>query len=444
MLIELRISNFGSIKDEVILSLVASSDRTKLNNVHNMDECDIELLKVCAIYGANASGKSHVCNAIGIIRALLVIFSLRDEGRRSLPYNPFKLDENLIVADTVIEVTFLFRGPGDDKKVRYQYGISYNQERINEEWLYSYPHKRPRLLFERQYDSESNSPDIKFGGYWPKKDARLVEKTRERAPFLAVASEFNHPVAKAVEEYFLEHVKLVSPNIAYGESDFTADMCHGSEEKCELVLQVLKFADTGITALSTDEMPLTETPLFRSIPKKLIDEIKKESGEPPAQVVWTTEHEVKTDSGEYKARFESSEESDGTQKLFAIAGPIIHALDNGLCLFADELSNRLHPLLALGIIKLFQNKELNRNGAQLVFTTHNLELLSPKGPLRRDQIWLTEKRSDGSTDLYSLWDMKIRKDEDWKKGYMAGRYGAIPYIDRLVDPEMMDKVESKE
>ena len=142
---------------------------------------------------------------------------------------------------------------------------------------------------------------------------------------------------------------------------------------------------------------------------------------------------VDTDQQPVNVSFEISEESDGTQKLFALASLLLHILQAGCCLLSDELDLHLHPHLTHSIIKLFHDTGQSGKGGQIIFTTHDVSLLERK-LFRRDQIWFTEKNEFGSTELYSAWDYKVRKDESLAKGYLAGRYGAVPYIEKLLDP----------
>jgi len=443
MLIEFSVENFLSFKDRVTLSLEASRDTELPRNViESAQGTDLRLLKSAAIYGANASGKSNLLKALRVM-AHFLSYAV-----------PFKLDANCLTRPSSFEIVFLFNG------VRYLYGFSTDASRVYEEWFYSYPKNHKRLLFERSRSVSSDisgnaftlleaseegytlpevpDDDFTFGMHWKGEAKRLAKMTRGNALFVSVASQFNHPLAKIVTNWFKETVKDIQPwPIGKSEEFFTVGSCHKNPEIKTRVLQLLKNADLGIVDLIINERPLEELIMFTRIPPKereeLLQLVRKDNKGKELQLEITTVHQITTPDNEvFQASFEMDEESEGTQKYFALAGPLIYVLSHGCCLLADELDVRLHPLLVRGIVDMFHDEEINTKNAQLIFATHNVDLLDQKS-LRRDQVWFTEKNDAGATELYSLWDYRVRKDESIGKGYLAGRYGAVPFIEKLLD-----------
>jgi AAA15 family ATPase/GTPase len=202
------------------------------------------------------------------------------------------------------------------------------------------------------------------------------------------------------------------------------------EENKNDVIQLIKKLDIGISGIEVGHIDITSD----SLPDAMSDEVKKlivESG--TKGVLVSTIHKKFDDNGQHLSNekfYLIEDESEGTQKVFALAGILIDTLKNGSVLIFDELDARLHPLLSMAIVQLFNSNETNPNNAQLIFMTHDTNLLSNK-IFRRDQIWFTEKNKYGATDLYSLAEYKVRNDASFETDYIKGKYGAIPYIGNL-------------
>lgn len=218
-----------------------------------------------------------------------------------------------------------------------------------------------------------------------------------------------------------------------GGMQYTLSKSMRDEELRKQIAQFVRTADFQIDDFSVQAIPLREKLVRSGAPKVVQDLIlSEEKGEDPQRLAGLTLHKGITRNGDPEdIYFELEEESAGTQEFFALAGPTLDVLSNGLTLIVDELGMRLHPLLMRALIALFHNRETNVNGAQLLFTTHDTTLLDEPGPFRRDQIWITEKNETGSSSIVSLWDYKSRKGENFMRGYLAGRYGGVPFVEGL-------------
>lgn len=404
MLIEFSVENYLSFKDRVTLSMVASGDTTLPENViKNAQGTKFNLLKTAAIYGANASGKSNIVKALSFFRNFVLTSSTQGQIGTPIDVIPFKLDQNYISKPSEFEVIFLVDG------VSYQYGFSVDSGQVYEEWLYSFPKSQRRMLFEREQKKGDEKASIKFGSHWKGEKEILMKMTRPNALFLSVATQFNNENVKNVFEWIYYKFYYYSDfDFAISPIYYTTDIVEQLNELKNEILQFLIKADLGITDF----------------------EIRKKTGEEinygGLYEVITFHQGINQAGQEIKVDLSLDDESEGTKKLFGLAGPIKYSLKYRHVFISDELDTHLHPLLTKWLIKLFQNE--NPNDAQLIFTTHDSNLLD-REMFRRDQIWFTEKDKAGATSLYSLWEMKdVRKEENYEKGYLMGRYGAIPFL----------------
>ncbi len=421
MIVEFRVKNFKSFKEEQTLSFVASGGKTTLpENCRKQGQ--LNLLTATAIYGPNASGKSNIIKALGIMRGI-VLDSADYKPGQDLPVVPFIFDEDSKNEPTLFEVVFVHEG------VRYQYGFTATSKRIVEEWLIAYPKNRAQTWFERP---SKDADEWKFSTYFKGEKAGLQEKTRENALFLSVGPQWNNEQLTTVYNWFKEHLRVVTTDFPW--APITEDLLLVAEEGSQeansfrkVVLALLKEADLGICDISVDTQDVDETklPEFSSddYRKKVLEKLKNN----PPRIVKMA-HENKETGQKYFLSFE--EESKGTQVFFKLIGPWLMALAHGITVVIDEIESSLHPLLTRELINMMQNPETNTKGAQLVFATHDTTLLDPE-LLRRDQIWFTEKDKAGVTNLYSMADYKVkaRKGEAMQKRYLFGRYGAIPVLE---------------
>jgi AAA15 family ATPase/GTPase len=425
MLIDFTIQNFRSIKEPVTLSLLAAdiSDHPD-NQFPSSREPDINLLKTAVIYGANASGKSNIINAFNAVQDFIVKSTDLKLGEKIKYYQPFKLEKGWDKKPAIFEIEFIA-----EDAVRYRYEIAYNHDEILKEHLLFYPKGQEANLFLREKDKP-----IKFGNnfYGP---AKTVEKhLLENNLFLSKAANNNNKLLKAVYLYFRNTLRLSHPMPALSIfTDFTTRECLKNESVInkDVISEFLKIADTGIEYMDIKKRMISEKefPFLDSMQKEVKKEIIEEMMHVPQ--MFHKVFEDKKESG--MTGFDLGDESDGTIKLYELAGEIFYVLKNGLVLIADELNSSLHPLMTQAIIKLFHQPETNPKNAQLIFATHDTTLLNPD-MLRRDQIWLTEKDQYGMTSLYSVSEFyyrSVQASTPFDKWYLSGRFGALPIIGRL-------------
>ncbi|MCK4658467.1 MAG: AAA family ATPase [Phycisphaerae bacterium] len=443
MLIEFSVENFLSFRERITLSMVrAASDRSSPENViESAQGTKLNLLRSVALYGPNASGKSNLLNALRFMNWFVCNSSRNGVADGKIGVVPFKLDEACLSKPSTFEIVFLQKG------VRYVYGFSVDSKLVREEWLSSYPRGQQRVLFNRGINDETGKPDYYFGPSWEGPKRQLTELTRPNALLISVGAQFNQKIAQAVHSWFSQCLRTVSWFPTMGsECAFTCEEAHEKPALRGEILQYWRMADPGIEDFVVEAVPLQENIAVSHLPdtvkRSLLEAISHAetlSCEVRAFKINAMHTGIDKRGKAGTIRFDFDEESDGTQKLFALAGPWRYVLEHGCVVVVDELDARLHPLLTRWLIQLFHRAETNPHGAQLIFATHDASLLErrPQGqPLfRRDQIWFTEKGARGGTSLYSLWDFckPPRKEENIRLGYLAGRYGAVPFTESPVE-----------
>ncbi|CAD6491341.1 MAG: AAA domain, putative AbiEii toxin, Type IV TA system [Candidatus Argoarchaeum ethanivorans] len=414
MLIEFNVQNFRSIKEEVTFSLVASADNSLDNNLIKTDLLRDNLLRSAVIYGANASGKSNVILAFNFLKIFVETAHTFQKGTK-INYFPFKLDKKCLSKPSKFKVVFI------KNNIKYVYGISHNSEKIIDEYLYYYPKDRRALIFER---SDTNNYRFTID----RKEQKFIsEKTLDNIPYLSNSTQLNYKKTSEAFDWFKDNLGIVGADHRR-LIEYTIQKLNEDKKMKKFILNALIEADLGINDLSAsiEVVPMDEIPIpIRERLKTMMPDIEGKL----EKIDIKTIHKVLNEVGdENYVEFDFGEESEGTKKLFSLIGLWIDSLNNGRVLIVDELDTKLHHLLNVFLIKLFNDPTQNKNNAQLIFTTHNTNLLN-LDLFRRDQIWFTEKNhSKGSTDLYSLIEFRPRKDKNIQKGYLAGRYGAIPFI----------------
>jgi len=417
MLVEFTVGNFLSFKDKKTLSLEATSITEHAeSNVIKTERYD--LLKGAVIYGANSGGKSNLIKAMSTMRRI-VLHSFESSSTKRLDITPFLLNTETEKSPSFFEVLFLINN------VRYRYGFEVDNTSIKAEWLFEAQKKSEKPLFIREGEA------IEVMRLFPEGE-NLEEKTRENALFLSVVDQFNGKTAKRIIKWFNDFVTI--SGLSHEDyKNITFSMLEDKKTKPS-ILGFYKDLDLGFDNVNIwYEEKRTDSP--KDIKNLFLPWMDKESFD-----IKITTHHQKYDENNMPTRtveFDMrSQESSGTNKLFNISGPIFEILDNGGVLVVDELDASLHPLLTLAVTKLFNSVEHNPKNAQLIFATHDTNLLH-YGDYRRDQIYFVEKDNYGASDLYSLVEYKedggksIRKDRSFEKDYIQGRYGAIPFIGNL-------------
>jgi len=405
MLIQFKVTNYGSIRDELVFSMAAGHEKNDdplLEKTFNPDApATNSLLKVAAIYGANASGKSHFVHALNDMRKI-IMHSARTQEGDELPYNPYKFCKESKNKETEFEVEFIHKG------IRYQYGFSHNKKRIIDEWLFAYPKGRAQKWIMRYVDDDGQT--IYERSDFLQGSKKLWESaTRENALLLSTAVQLNSESLKPVFDWFRYIFRIVGVK---GLSDsFSIEQLSENKYKKE-ILDFMKAADFSISDFVIEEADVPE-----EIKKKYDDD------EDVQFVDFKTVH--KSDDGDNE-QLDYLSESDGTRKIFQLSAPWIDTLEHGYVLVIDELNLHLHPALSSFLVKMFYSKA-NKNNAQLIFTTHESSLLA-EDLMRRDQIWFMERTTGKGSSLEPLSDFSARKNENIRRRYLDGRYGGVPVI----------------
>lgn len=423
MLWQFTVKNYKTFKDKATLSLVASNyDKKTLEaeNIYSDEVFNKRILKSAVVYGANASGKSTLVNAIAFMR----LFVLRSAGRQqgdSIEVDPFRLNVTTENEPSEFEVIFSF------DHILYRYGFEATQEEVISEWLYYKPKTKEVELFYRDGDQIDFHESLFSKG----KMVATQGLVRKNALLVSVSAQFNEEQAIAVINWF-RNLRVISNVREYFSQRFTINRTKTPADK-QKIITLLKDADFGIQDIEIEMMNEDNVPSHYppSLRNKLIAEIKEGNMERVNDILLSHRKYGRDNEFVHNVPFSlDKDESSGTQKYFNLLGPILDVLENGQVLIVDELDAQLHPNLLCRIISLFHSTEMNHNNAQLIFNTHDTNLLD-SGLFRRDQIWFTDKDKYGAAKLYSLADFsseEVRKNEAFEKNYIKGKYGAVPYF----------------
>jgi AAA15 family ATPase/GTPase len=419
VLIQFRVQNHRSLRDEQTLSLVAASKDSD-SYLLQLPGVEEDLLPAIAIYGANASGKTNVLLALAFMRNAVAHSHRLWEPEAGVPQEPFALSVSKN-ENSSYEVDAYISG------TRYRYGFAISSERVEKEWLHAWPNGRKQMWFERE------GTTFDFGRMFQGENETIRGLTRENSLFLSAGAQNNHPSLLPIFRWFRELTFEVRRARPFGTRPYgMGSMVQGRvfEELFsrqtslfpdddplfndrEAIVRLLQAADTGIVDVRVDRAP---------------DESRGRGG----RVTLFFQH--KTSEPE-SAWLPLDVESAGTVALLDLAIRLVPTLRTGGILCVDEIESSLHPMLAGALLRLFCSKETNANGAQLIFTTHDTNLLGSvlgSEALRRDQIWFTEKDKSGASHLYPLTDFHPRREENLERGYLQGRYGAVPFLGDLV------------
>jgi AAA15 family ATPase/GTPase len=415
MLLQFTVNNYRSIKDTVIFSMKTASKDEKNSFIIR----DYELLQSAVVYGANASGKSNLLKAMATMRNIILNQTKVSQSTDRLPYEPFKLNSETEDASSSFEIVFFY------ENIKYRYGFEADAGAVYAEWLFSDEKGKESKLFYRDVDEGFYVNPTRF-----REGKGLEKKTLPNQLFLWKCDSENGVISQKILRWFLQF-NMIDGLENTGYIDYTKQQLKNEDFKNDIV-SLVRIADLGIKDISTDEIEASKELLEKiPLPQSLKDELLQQ--ERLMQIDTKTVHQKfdKFNNPVSVVSFElNQEESVGTQKFFAMSAPILDTLKNGKVLMIDELDASLHPMLTIHLVKMFHNKRINTKNAQLIFATHDTNLLY--GDLfRRDQVWFTEKDRYGATDIYSLIEYKknpTRKESNKEKNYLQGRYGAIPYL----------------
>tara|TARA_R110000868_G_scaffold411200_1_gene702235 strand:+ start:1043 stop:2284 length:1242 start_codon:yes stop_codon:yes gene_type:complete len=411
MILNIRLKNYRSYKDEVIYTLEASSSKAKEFNYCESE--DFKVLKTSLMYGPNASGKSNIVRAFFELRNLIIKKPKVDE--LLMIYDPFKFDVNSAKEPVEIDIEFLI------DNIKYRYATKIEHVSILEEYLYYYPNKREVVLFERNvFEKDTTIQKGLLGSQFGKKEISVFKNQLLLSKF---GDDEPHEIITEVFRYFNKmFVYNATSKIHYEvfSNKVSEDLLKNVKLKAKLE-RLINYADTKIKGLDIVKLGNLDNNQTDFIWKKSDFNIKGI-------------HDL-YDGDEYVGDTYLSllEESVGTQSLFVLGAKVIEALEYGSVLVVDELDTSLHSFITKMIVMLFQDKNINSNKAQLIFTTHDISLLD-KDLIRKDQVWITEKNNKGETELYSLQDFdNLREDTSFDKWYLSGKFGGVPQIKSLQD-----------
>lgn len=424
MLIEFKVANFRSIREAQTFSLVAGNADKELPGCVIDRELPglsgVRFLKGAAIYGANASGKSNVMETMRFVADLALHSATRLQPGAPTGTQPFKLDRESAGKPSEFEVTFVAEG------VRFVFGFAATTERVVEEYLVAYPKGVPQRWYERRYDAAKDAYEWSRPSTAFQQDRSLQSKTRPNSLFLSVGAQFNHEQLTRVYEWFANGLRFIHPDIGWSVQPGSSAEILCQRVHRDRLLRLLRHADLGIADAQVVERDDGMIPLPQGLWLSLGGGLDAD-GRPSSMKRLEVSLTHQADGVDPVALDFEKEESAGTRRFFSLVGPWTDVLDHGRTVFVDEIETSLHPNLVKELLRLFLSNEGNPKGAQVVFTTHN-PLLLDGTLMRRDQVWFTEKSKAGATHLYPLTDYQPRKDEALAKGYLAGRYGAIPFM----------------
>lgn len=418
MLLTFTVENFRSYRDEKLFSLVATEDRALPQNLIDLNEPGFSVLRCAAIYGPNAAGKSNLIAAMNCLGELLQ----SPVGQQLLfsgDVPPFALDPTSSSAPTKFTVRFMLGN------VVYEYLLAIKNGEVQEEKLSVFPVGRPQVWYHRKLrEIEFNKTHLKG----QKQSLRFM--TPPGKPYLAIAAAFEHPQLTEPARWLAINLRsrldfFESTSRYRRPEEITARRLHEDNDFRNWANLFLRHADLGIHRVDV------------AIEERIVRRVRRPTKTDEAGVQTAVDESpekfyhpifVHNNCEGQPIGFNASDESLGTRRLFSMLVPLYEVLKEGQLAVVDEFSASMHPSMVRELVRLFHDPKVNTKNAQLVFATHDATLLS--GQLfRRDQIWFTEKDPAGATDLYSLQDIKgVREGEPFEKGYLRGRYGAIPFF----------------
>jgi hypothetical protein len=422
MILQFSVSNYRCFRTQQTLNLAASSqDKSLPDNCIATDFPSMagkRWIKGLALYGANASGKTSILGALETLTELVITSARMTDPKEPIKQiEPFALCPSQAVVPTAFALMFVADG------VRYEYRVAATRERIWHESLRAFPNKVEQLWFSRDWNAESQiytwSPERPTGF---KRDPQLEGYTLSNVLFLSKAVASNRTDLEPVFRFFKERLRFLdlSAHSRLG-TRFTLKRIQNQTPLHDQIVELIRHADLGVTQAQVIE----ERPPEEEVDKMLVN-LPPDVREKMLKDRWLKPQLTHRGSSvEVPLPWDS--ESAGTHRLFGLAGPWLDILSNGYTVCVDELETSMHPLMVRELLRLFFCPVANPKGAQILFTTHN-PLLLDATLLRRDQVWFTDKDAEGESHLYPLTDYSPRKGESLVRGYLAGRYGAVPFV----------------
>jgi len=423
MILQFSVSNYRCFRTLQTLNMAASSqDKTLPDNCIAMDLPGLagkRWIKGVALYGANASGKTTILEALESLAEMVKNSAGMTDPKEPIPQiEPFALCPSQPESPTAFAVVFVAEG------VRYEYRVAATHERVWHESLRAFPNKKEQLWFSRDWNVESGayawSPERPTGF---QRDTQLEGYTLSNMLFLSKAVASNRVELEPVFRWFKKRLRFMdlSANSRLGPR-FTLKKIQEQTPLHDRIVELIRHADLGVTnARVIEERPQEDEieKMLTNVPIEVRERILKDR--------WIKPELLHRGSGATELPLPWDSESAGTHRLFGLAGPWLDILSNGYTICVDELETSMHPLMVRELLRLFFSAKENPNGAQILFTTHN-PLLLDATLLRRDQVWFTDKDESGESHLYPLTDYSPRRGESLVRGYLSGRYGAVPFV----------------
>ena len=411
MLLQFNVTNALSFKNEAILDLVANSDTSHSDILLSANKQKV--LPTAAIYGANAAGKSNFFKAL-TTAIMFVRNSMKMQVNSPTGIVPFLMDEEGRLGRTRFDFIFVYVG------IKYEYGFVADSVRVFEEYLYEYKTAKPTMIFERE-----NTNKYEYTVSLKSKLKPFEDKTTDNKLFLATATAWN---CKETEKPFRWFDEMID---TYNGESVQATMADAlsmeDKELREFGIKYLQAADFNISDYNFVVKDGRPEDLIMPPGITFEDSVWANMKQWELSIV----HAVENDGKVNYVSLPFLAESNGTQLYFAYFPAVYRALKKGTTAVIDEIDNGLHPMLVRNLVNLFNDPETNPKGAQLIFNTHDIDLLD-LNLMRRDQIYFVEKNNQtGTSELYSLSDFSPRKTDKIQKGYMLGRYGAVPSVGGL-------------
>lgn len=420
MLIRFGCSNFRSISEYQEILFTASSLKDEQSELIRPEGFNEPLLSSMAIYGANASGKTNILLALQkLVR--FVMMSHKAGATTGINRSPFKLDSHYPDKASEFDIDFVCSGK------HYQYGFKINDDIVLEEWLFAYAYgsrKSRKVLFHRNHEERE---EFYFGKDLKGKNKIIQDIVRPNSLFLSAAAQNNHQILQEIYLFLGEHLRF---RFSQDTREMYIAEALQESSNMENIIDFLGRLDTGIKRIEVKKQRFADKQL--KVMKGILKVVQDSSGSaakdmpPPPEEMSELHLYHDANDGEL-IKFSLDEESLGTKSVIALLIPIFHVLNNGGTLVVDELESSLHALLTVEIIRLFGSEATNPNGAQLLFSTHETNVLC-SDVLRRDQIWFSEKSNNGNTVLTPLTDFQLRKEFNIQSGYLEGRFGGIPFF----------------
>ena len=420
MLLRFRFSNHLSIHHMQELSFVATSLKDRDDGLIACDAVPSgSVVPAIVLYGPNASGKTNLVDAIQFMRHTVLYSHSRGDPKGRFPRRHFRLDSNAAGRPTHCEVDFLM------EDIRHHYGFRATGEGIESEWLYYYPSSHKRRLFEREADQYSFGRDLRG------QNMVISKLTRENSLFVSAAVQNGHEYLSRIVAFFESIQVLRNVDVPGPAAISRLNEDEGIDDR---VINFLQRAGTGVVSYERREVEIPE--MERSITREVFSLVQRmsettEEFPDPGETMVVFELSHLASDGELVS-FDLDRESAGTRRLLLLLGEAFKAIDNGKLLVIDEFDASLHTQVCEAVLAVFCDKMQNPHGAQLLATTHdtNLMMRSRKRPdrlLRRDQLWFVDRNRVGASEVYALTDFRTRKDDNFERGYLEGRYGAVPF-----------------